>query len=145
MTNKGYILMLEADEHDMEFSSNHFDAMDIPACHLQQSNHVLPFLNKAVTDNSELPSLILLSMNSVPDNGLEVLQQIKSEKRFKHIPVVILGENTQPELIRLCYAEGASTFINKPFTNKLADMSVKTFLTYWFEIAELAPAKLQYS
>lgn len=146
MSKKGYILMLEKDEHDLELTSNYFDAMHIPAFYLQQSNQVIPFLNQTLIERSELPALVLLSMNSVPDSGLEVLKQIKGSRHFKHIPVVILGENTQRDLINQCYAEGVNTFINKPLSNKRTDVAIKAFLLYWFEVAELGfQSRLQYS
>lgn len=145
MADKGYILMLEKDEHDRELSNNYFEAMHIPAHFLRQSNQMLPFLNRLLMERAELPALILLSMNSVPDTGLEVLQQIKKERQFRHIPVIILGESTKPELIHRCYAEGVNTFINKPLSNALTDVTIKTFLLYWFEVAELNQQKFQYA
>ena len=145
MANTGYILMLESDTHDVEMSSEYFNALQIPAKFLTQSNEVFAFLTEAFANNEILPAIILLSMHSAPDNGLEVLKQIKSDKRFKHIPVIVLGEYTQPELVQKCYHEGANTFINKPFTNQLTDMKITSFLNYWFEVAELAgDHKLQY-
>jgi CheY-like chemotaxis protein len=146
MTRKGYILMLESDQHDRELSSNYFKERNIPIQFLQSSNEVLSFLDDRFNDFLPLPRLVLVSMKSIPENGLFVLQQIKTNDNYKHIPVVVLGENTQPDLIKMCYANGASTFINKPFTNTLTDIKIRAFIHYWFEVAEFADnKKLQYS
>ncbi|MEO6301709.1 MAG: response regulator, partial [Bacteroidia bacterium] len=139
----GYILMLENDQHDRETSSNYFDPNQIRVEFLQFSNEVIPFLNDKEKSNS-LPALILLSMNSLPEIGLTVLNNIKAIEQFKHIPVIVLGENTQPELVKACYGAGASTFVNKPFTSQLTDISIRSFIQYWFEVAELPQANTTY-
>ena len=136
MENKGYILMLESDAHDRELSKNYFDAHAITVEFLKLSNEVLPFL-KGVSNADALPALLILSMNAFPDNGLEVLTKVKAVDSFKHIPIIMLGENTQPDLIKECYAKGACTFINKPFTTQLTDISIRSFIQYWFEVAQL--------
>ncbi len=136
MADKGYILMLENDEHDREISVPYFKTHAILVEFLRFSNEVIPFLNDKLKANA-LPAVILLSMNSLPDIGLTVLKEIKAVDDLKHIPVIVLGEHTQPELIKECYANGASTFFNKPFSDQLTDLSIKTFLQYWFEVAQL--------
>lgn len=144
MENKGYILMLESDEHDRELSRNYFDTHSISFKFLNLSNEVLPFLKEKERANT-LPALIILSMNSFPDNGLEVLTKVKAIDTLKHIPIIILGENTQHDLIKDCYAKGASTFINKPFTTQLTDISIRSFIHYWFEVAQLPSQQFVHS
>jgi len=143
MVKKGYILMLEGDEHDRELSKAYFDELAVPFEQLKFSNEIVPFLKDRLS-NGVLPSLLLLSLNSLPNNALEVLKEIKAIAALKHIPVIILGEHTQDELIKECYANGASTFINKPFTNAQTDLSIKTFIQYWYEIAQLPKAQQQF-
>ena len=126
--------MLESDELDRELSSDYFRSHQIPYTFLKHSNEVIPFLNQS----EHLPALILLAMNSLPENGLNVLKQIKTNDDLRHLPVIILGEDTQPELIKECYANGVNTFINKPFSDRLTDFTIKNFLYYWFEIAQLS-------
>lgn len=126
--------MLESDAHDRELSQNYFDAHVLPVKFLKLSNDVVPFLKEYAT---ALPALILLSMNSFPDKGIDVLTEVKAIDYLKHIPVILLGEDTQDDLIKACYAKGASSFINKPFTTELTDVSIRSFIQYWFEVAKL--------
>jgi CheY-like chemotaxis protein len=86
---------------------------------------------------SEMPSLILVDYNATPENGFEVLKKLKRDPSFSGIPVVILSENDFAEYRNKCYAEGASSFIKKPGTIKLTRSKIKTFFTYWFEVAEV--------
>jgi CheY-like chemotaxis protein len=144
MENDNYILMLEGDSIDRELSKDYF-AGRINLQFLQSSTEVLSFLNVRLNNHLSLPKLIILSLHSVPDTGLEVLEQVKKHDGLKHIPVIVLGENTQPGLIRSCYENGANTFINKPFTDAQTEIKIKSFLHYWLDVAELSqPGKVFY-
>jgi CheY-like chemotaxis protein len=145
MENNSYILMLEGDPIDRELSKDYF-AEKINLRFLQSSSEVLPFLIDQLSNHLSLPKLIILSLHSVPDTGLKVLEQVKTHDGLKHIPVIVLGENTQPGLIKACYENGANTFIKKPFTNAQTEIKIKSFLHYWLEVAELSlPGKVIYS
>lgn len=146
MPKKDYILMLESDPADREISNDYFREGNIPVQFLISSNEVMTFLQSRQDDYLPLPRIILLSMRSIPETGLTVLKQVKQHADFKHIPVIVLGENTQSDLIKMCYANGANTFINKPFTNDLTDIKIKSFIQYWFDVAEFSDnKKLQFS
>lgn len=65
-------------------------------------------------DTSDEPSVILLDLKLPLINGLEVLQQLRSDDRTFHIPVIVLTssleENDQDESFRL----GVNQYIRKP-------------------------------
>jgi CheY-like chemotaxis protein len=134
----GYILMLEADAQDRELSSEYFKSRNISCEFLSYSNEVMTFLNRKLIEMQPLPKVIIVSLHAVPDTGLFVLQEIKHNDFFNHIPVVVLGESTHPDMIKRCYAEGANTFINKPFTSEETAKKINVFLDYWSEVAELS-------
>lgn len=137
----GYILMLEADAQDRELSSEYFKARNISFEFAAYSNQVMTFLNSKLIENQPLPKVIILSLHAAPDTGFFVLQEIKQNEDFNHIPVVVLGENTHEEMVKRCYTAGANTFINKPFSNEETSLKINLFLDYWFEVAELGPVK----
>lgn len=134
-----YILMLEQDAVDRETTMQHINSAGkkIDIEFVSNSADVIRFLNNKTALNQKLPRVVLLSMNSFPQNGLIVLKTIRSVETFKYIPVIILGENTLPELVLECYAAGANSFINKPLENSLTDIKIKTFLSYWFDVVEI--------
>jgi CheY-like chemotaxis protein len=104
--NQPYILLLENDSHDRELTLEYFGKSEVSIGieFLTYSNEVIPYLKDAET----LPALILLRINAVPQTGLEVLKVIKANAGFRHIPVIILGENTQANLVNECMAAGCS-------------------------------------
>jgi len=104
---------------------------------------VLDYLNRSgcyeEPGSSPRPDLILLDLNLPRMSGREVLQKLKSDKRFRSIPIIILTTSSDERDIALCYDMGANTYIIKEhsFTGLLA--SIKVVKEYWLETVTLPP------
>ena len=61
-----------------------------------------------------LPDLILLDLNLPRKNGREVLQEVKSHRDLKSVPVIVLTTSSAPEDIAKCYCMSANGYIRKP-------------------------------
>jgi len=61
----------------------------------------------------ELPDLILLDQVLPDTQGNEVLSELKKDEKTKEIPVVILSNFSQEELVKQAINEGASDYIFK--------------------------------
>lgn len=59
------------------------------------------------------PDLILLDINMPNRDGMEVLADLKSNERFKHIPVIILTNLSQKEQMQQGLDLGACDYIIK--------------------------------
>ena len=59
--------------------------------------------------------LILLDINMPKMNGLEFLQQVKSDSAFADIPVVVVSTEGKEEDTERALAAGAADYIKKPF------------------------------
>lgn len=89
----------------------------------------------------QLPGLILLDLNMPKKDGREALAEIKSDERFRQIPVVILTTSKAEEDIFRTYNLGVNSFISKPVSfTSLVDI-MKGLGRYWFELVELPKAK----
>lgn len=83
------------------------------------------------------PGLILLDLNMPKKDGREVLAEIKSDPKLRHIPVVVLTTSKAEEDIVRTYALGVNSFITKPVTfDGLVD-AMTVFTHYWFQIVAL--------
>jgi CheY-like chemotaxis protein len=60
------------------------------------------------------PLLVLLDLNLPVLDGYQVLERLKSDKRTRHIPVVILTSTDTPEEIARCYKLGCNVYVIKP-------------------------------
>ncbi|MCL1465207.1 response regulator [Argonema galeatum] len=83
------------------------------------------------------PDLILLDLNMPRLNGREALKEIKSNPKWRHIPIVILTTSRQEKDIFNCYSLGANSFIVKPLTFKELVKVMTCLCRYWFEIVSL--------
>lgn len=90
---------------------------------------------------SPVPDIILLDLNMPKMSGREVLRRLKSDPRFRAIPVIILTTSRELEDVRVCYALGANSYITKqPSFDELVS-AMRTLAEYWVEIAILPPKK----
>jgi CheY-like chemotaxis protein len=75
--------------------------------------------------------LILLDLKMPKVSGMEVLEKIKSEPRFKTIPIVILTSSKEDPDIKRCYELGANSYIVKPVESDNFFQIIKELSFYW--------------
>ncbi|CAG5018311.1 Response regulator rcp1 [Dyadobacter sp. CECT 9275] len=66
--------------------------------------------------NGTTPTLIVLDMNMPRKNGLEALEIIKSGTKGQRIPIVMLSNNSDKNLINRAYELGVNHYVRKPST-----------------------------
>ncbi len=87
--------------------------------------------------HSPRPDLILLDLNMPRKDGREALGDLKADRRWRHIPIVVLTTSTSDDDVSFCYRSGASSYIAKPCTYQAWVELVRTLNKYWFELARL--------
>lgn len=90
-------------------------------------------------ENVSTPGLMLLDINIPRKNGFEVLCEMKSDPRLRHIPVAMLTVSDMDEDIVRSYAAGACSYIRKPVDfDRLKDVA-KQFELYWTLVSRVLP------
>jgi DNA-binding response OmpR family regulator len=70
----------------------------------------------------ETPDLVILDLMLPDIDGLEILRQLRSQRRFDHVPVIILSAKADPNTIRKGLENGADGYVTKPYiANTLID------------------------
>jgi CheY-like chemotaxis protein len=92
------------------------------------------------TDN---PAVLLLDLKLPKVDGLEVLQQIKSDERLKMIPVVVLTSSREERDLVTSYKLGVNAYVVKPvdfheFVNAIKELGI-----FWAIINEPPPGSIQ--
>ena len=64
---------------------------------------------------NDLPSMILLDLKTYGMGGMDALRQIRADKRFDHIPVIIVTSSSLEADKREAYDAGATCFLHKAF------------------------------
>jgi CheY-like chemotaxis protein len=77
------------------------------------------------------PKVVLLDLKLPKVDGLEVLQQLKSNARTKAIPVVVLTSSREEPDIEKAYALGANSYIVKPVDFDAFARAVSDVGLYW--------------
>lgn len=85
------------------------------------------------------PDLILLDLNLPRKNGREVLSEIKSDDRFRAIPVVILTTSQAEEDVLRAYNLHANCYITKPVDFTQFTTIVRTIEDFWLTVVTLPP------
>lgn len=81
-------------------------------------------LENLYSDDSDYPGLILLDLNMPGMLGLQALKEIRGNKKFSQIPIIVLTTSTLEQDRRISYELGASCFLKKPDSfNELIDIT----------------------
>lgn len=83
------------------------------------------------------PALILLDLRMPRKDGLEALEEIRSDPELKTIPVVILTTSRAEEDIQKSYLLDANTYITKPDEFETLCDILRTLEKYGFDVALL--------
>lgn len=86
------------------------------------------------------PDMIFLDLNLPKKNGLEVLEEIKSNPMLRSIPIVVLTTSNSEEHIYRSYNLNANCYITKPVEFDEFMNVVKVIETFWFNTARLPSA-----
>lgn len=89
--------------------------------------------------NAPLPDLILLDLNLPGQSGLDILKTLKSDVRFKLIPVVILTTSADPSDVLQSYVQYANSYIVKPLNFEQYVVVLRGILHFWLDIAKPPP------
>ena len=135
-----HILLVEDNEGDILLTREAFEEAKILTnmSVVRDGTEAIDFLNKqGKYPEALLPDLLLLDVNLPKKNGHEVLKYIKSEKNFKHIPVIMLTTSSSQKDINLSYNNHANCFITKPVDANDFLRVVTTIEDFWISIVKL--------
>ena len=83
------------------------------------------------------PDLILLDLNLPGMSGLELLAQIKADKRLFPLPVVIITASGNEADVCAAYRYGAAGYVVKPADLNAFVVAVHDLGQYWFRLVRL--------
>lgn len=83
------------------------------------------------TRPNDNPAVMLLDLKLPKVDGLEVLQQIRSDERLKLIPVVVLTSSHEQKDIMRSYTLGVNAYVVKPVNFHEFVNAVKELGVFW--------------
>jgi DNA-binding response OmpR family regulator len=148
MTNFGRILMVEDDPKDVELSLTALEEYNLAneVVVARDGEEALDYLycrGKFKDRPDGNPAVLLLDLKLPKVNGMEVLQQIKSDAKLMMIPVVVLTSSHEEKDMVTSYKLGVNAYVVKPvdfheFVNAVRELGV-----FWAIINEPPPGSLK--
>ena len=92
---------------------------------------LLNTLNDWFRNHHPPPDLILFDLNMPVMDGMQVLRNLKSDLRFRSIPIVAFTTSSDQASVDSCYELGANAFMTKPASlEELVEM-VSMIVNFW--------------
>jgi CheY-like chemotaxis protein len=144
MSSLGRILMVEDDPRDVELSltalADYNLANEVVVA--RDGAEALDYLysrGNFSTRSTDNPAVILLDLKLPKVDGLEVLQQIKSDDKLKMIPVVVLTSSREEKDMVASYKFGVNAYVVKPVDFHEFVNAIKELGAFWAIINEPPP------
>lgn len=135
-----HILLVEDNEGDIVLTLEAFEESKIlnKFSVVRNGKEAIDFLFRRppYQDASE-PDIVLLDINLPLKSGIEVLQEVKSDDRVKHIPVIMLTTSSSEKDISLSYKHYANCYITKPVEVSKFLEAVTAIEHFWLQIVSL--------
>jgi CheY-like chemotaxis protein len=145
MEKFGRILMVEDDPRDVELTLTALEdyklANEVVVC--RDGQEALDYLysrGKFSDRVNENPAVMLLDLKLPKVDGLEVLQQVKSDERLRTIPVVMLTSSHEENDMMRSYKLGVNAYVVKPVDFHEFVNAVKELGVFWAVINQPPPA-----
>ena len=148
MSTLGRILLVEDDPKDVELTLTALEEYHLAneVVVARDGEEALDYLYRRgsfATRSNDNPAVLLLDLKLPKVDGLEVLQQIKSDENLKIIPVVVLTSSHEEKDMVTSYRLGVNAYVVKPvdfheFVNAVRELGV-----FWAIINEPPPGSLK--
>jgi CheY-like chemotaxis protein len=148
MDKFGRILMVEDDPKDVELTLTALEEYNLAneVVVTRDGEEALDYLycrGSFQTRAHDNPAVLLLDLKLPKVDGLEVLQQIKSDEKLRMIPVVVLTSSREERDMVTSYTLGVNAYVVKPvdfheFVNAIKELGI-----FWAVINEPPPGSVR--
>jgi CheY-like chemotaxis protein len=148
MGELGRILIVEDDPNDVELTLTALGEYNLAneVVVTRDGEEALDYLycrGNFKIRTGENPAVLLLDLKLPKVNGLEVLQQIKSDEKLKMIPVVVLTSSREEKDMVASYKLGVNAYVVKPVDFHEFVNAIKELGMFWAVINEPPPGSVR--
>ena len=148
MEQLGRILMVEDDPKDVELTLTALEDYKLAneVVVTRDGEEALDYLycrGNFTTRPPGNPAVLLLDLKLPKVDGLEVLQQIRSDEQLSMIPVVVLTSSREERDMVASYTLGVNAYVVKPVDFHEFINAVKELGIFWAVINEPPPGSIR--
>ncbi|HEY4093485.1 MAG TPA: response regulator [Luteibacter sp.] len=130
------ILLVEDSPADAEMAMDALREANLanPVVHVEDGVDCMDWLNRRghYTDRAESdPAVILLDIKMPRKDGLEVLKELRTDERWKRVPVVILSSSREESDLARSWDLGVNAYVLKPVDAQQFFTAVQTLGHFW--------------
>jgi CheY-like chemotaxis protein len=150
MSKLGRILLVEDDPQDVELTLTALQEYNLVndvfvARDGQEALDYLYCRGQFSGRDGSRPAVMLLDLKLPKINGLEVLQQIRSDPQLSVLPVVVLTSSHEERDLVRSYELGVNAYVVKPVDFHAFVNAVKELGVFWAVINEPPPGSMKKS
>ena len=147
MGNLGRILLVEDDPRDVELTLTALEDYKLAneVVLARDGKEALDYLYCRGQFNARSggnPAVMLLDLKLPKIDGLEVLQQIRSDEQLRMIPVVVLTSSHEEKDLVRSYKLGVNAYVVKPVDFHEFVNAVKELAVFWAIINQPPPGSI---
>ena len=148
MSTLGRILLVEDDPKDVELTLTALEEYHLAneVIVTRDGEEALDYLYRRGTftaRSNDNPAVLLLDLKLPRVDGLEVLQQIKSDQKLKMIPVVVLTSSREERDMVASYSLGVNAYVVKPVNFHEFVNAIKELGIFWAIINQPPPGSIK--
>jgi DNA-binding response OmpR family regulator len=148
MSTLGRIVLVEDDPKDVELTLTALEEYNLAneVIVTRDGEEALDYLYRRgtfSTRSNDNPAVLLLDLKLPRVDGLEVLQQIKSDQKLKMIPVVVLTSSREERDMVASYSLGVNAYVVKPVNFHEFVNAIKELGIFWAIINQPPPGSIK--
>lgn len=130
------VLLVEDNVRDAElFCDALEDEVDTSRIvHVRDGVAALEWLDSSAARGDRLPLLVLLDLKMPRMTGMELLQRLKRDDRYRHIPVVMMTSSQQEQDLAGAYDLGVNAYVLKPLEFDAFVTTVRHVMQFWITV-----------
>ena len=132
------ILLVEDNEGDVLLTTEAFEESKIvnKIIPIKDGRQAIDFF-ESMKKGEEVPHMVLLDINLPRVSGHEVLMYIKSNEKYKSIPVIMLTTSSAEKDILQCYKNHVNCYITKPIDVSDFMKAISKIEDFWINIVSI--------
>lgn len=129
-TRSRVVLLIDDDEDDFELFNHALEelAPDHVGVLLTKVENIIGYFESL--PDSEIPCLVVTDLNIPPSDGFEVIEKLKADPRYAHIPIIVYSNSANPRDVQRARQLGATTYVHKATSIQEVQDDVKAMLHY---------------
>ncbi len=125
------VLIAEDDDDDFEIFSEAIQQLSITVVLSRAENGDI--LIKLLSEKN--PDMLFLDLNMPWKDGKSCLVEIRSDRKYDDLPIIIYTSHTDFESVEFCFRKGSNLYVYKPHSYKeLVEVLEKIFAIDWKKV-----------